>query len=187
MDGYYGAQVQIRPGVTVEGGSVGYNPSSGWRSRYDRSDGKRNCIRVGAEGEDATTLGWALARAGYLSERDYFDAQDAFTPAMQSALIAFQRANGLSADGIAGPNTWAKLGDVGVACGSSSSSRSSSSTRSSSSSSSSSSGSSTTPTAVSRSGSLPFYQQTWFYWTVGGVTMAAVAALILLPKKKRKK
>ncbi len=184
MYGYYGAQVQIRPGVTVEGGSVGYNPSSGWRSRYDRSDGKRNCIRVGAEGEDATTLGWALARAGYLSERDYFDAQDAFTPAMQSALIAFQGANGLSADGIAGPNTWAKLGDVGVSCGSSSSSRSSSSTRSSSSSASSSSSSGSSLTA---SGQAPFYTKTWFYWTVGGVTMAAVAALILLPKKKKGK
>ena len=176
MYGAYGAVIPLRPGVNVVGGSGTYQPEPILLT-YDRSDNKRNCIRQGAEGNDASSLSWLLAKAGYLSERDYWDAEDSFTSAMRTALIAFQRANGLSADGIAGPNTWAKLGDVGLSCGSSGS-REGSLTPS---------GGSSGGSSLGISSATPFYRKTWFYWTVGGLTAVALAAILLTPKKKGKR
>lgn len=50
----------------------------------------------------------ALLEAGQSIARDELDAERA-GPSTREAVVAFQRANGLVADGIAGPKTWAAL------------------------------------------------------------------------------
>lgn len=143
---------------------------------------RRQCLRSGDTGSDVSLLQTQLAAKGYGyddgSQYLYLPVTGTMDANTVNALTEFQRDEGLSADGIAGPNTWSKLGQTGASCRSSSSS-SSSSPRSSSSP----SGSSLAP----RSSAQPFYTKTWFYWTVGGLTAAAIAALVLMPKKKGKK
>ncbi|MGA4507439.1 peptidoglycan-binding protein [Propionibacteriaceae bacterium G1746] len=48
--------------------------------------------------------------------RLYIAVDGAFGPATHSAVVSFQRNNGLTADGIVGPNTWARM--VGASSGS---------------------------------------------------------------------
>jgi peptidoglycan hydrolase-like protein with peptidoglycan-binding domain len=69
-----------------------------------------NCIRKGATGAVAEKLGELLKDQGHLSEDDYYTAQDDFDANIDTALRAFQADQGLKVDGVAGPNTWAKLG-----------------------------------------------------------------------------
>lgn len=62
-------------------------------------------LRKGATGADVTALQTALVAAGQLVDIDgKFGAQT------KNAVIAFQQANGLTADGIVGALTWAALG-----------------------------------------------------------------------------
>ncbi len=59
-------------------------------------------LRIGSTGSEVEALQLALKRAGFLSS-----APDGiFGPKTFGALTAFQRANGIRADGVAGPVTW---------------------------------------------------------------------------------
>ena len=62
-------------------------------------------LRRGDAGPAVASLQYALRRAGQAIGVD-----GGFGSATQRALSAFQRANGLIADGIAGPRSWAALG-----------------------------------------------------------------------------
>ena len=62
-------------------------------------------LRKGASGADVTTLQTALVSSGQIIAID-----GKFGVQTQNAVIAFQQANGLNADGIVGPLTWAALG-----------------------------------------------------------------------------
>ena len=61
-------------------------------------------LSIGSKGEQVKKLQTALNRAGYDLSVD-----GVFGPATKTALSQFQHTNGLKADGIAGPNTWAVL------------------------------------------------------------------------------
>ena len=62
-------------------------------------------LRRGATGADVTTLQNALVSSGQIVAVD-----GKFGVQTQNAVIAFQQANGLNADGVCGPKTWAALG-----------------------------------------------------------------------------
>lgn len=61
-------------------------------------------LTSGTRGTDVTALQHFLVQRGYSVSVDGY-----FGSAMLSAVKAFQSANGLTADGIAGPNTWSKV------------------------------------------------------------------------------
>lgn len=62
-------------------------------------------VRTGSQGSDVRALQQALADRGF----NPGGVDGAFGPQTRAALVAFQQANGLVADGIAGPKTWAAL------------------------------------------------------------------------------
>ncbi len=62
-------------------------------------------LRQGARGGAVTSLQQALARAGFSPG----SVDGSFGPKTGAAVIAFQRARGLSADGVVGPKTWGAL------------------------------------------------------------------------------
>lgn len=62
-------------------------------------------LKPGASGADVKLLQRALARAGYSTG----GVDGTYGPATSAAVSAFQRAQGLSADGVAGPKTLAAL------------------------------------------------------------------------------
>jgi peptidoglycan hydrolase-like protein with peptidoglycan-binding domain len=62
-------------------------------------------LKKGAKGAAVTTMQTKLREAGFSPGA----IDGSFGPATQKALIAFQRANGLAADGVCGPKTWAAL------------------------------------------------------------------------------
>ena len=64
-----------------------------------------NTLRYGSEGAEVTTLQNRLIALGYLAG----SADGKFGRNTKSAVIAFQKANGLSADGVVGEDTSAKL------------------------------------------------------------------------------
>jgi len=66
-------------------------------------------LRRGAESADVTLLQERLAARGFRPGRH----DGRFGPATEAALLAFQRAEGLLADGIAGPVTWHALAQRG--------------------------------------------------------------------------
>ena len=64
-------------------------------------------LRKGSKGESVKTLQTALNRAGANLAID-----GSFGAKTQEAVKAFQRANGLTVDGVVGPATWAKLDEL---------------------------------------------------------------------------
>jgi peptidoglycan hydrolase-like protein with peptidoglycan-binding domain len=70
----------------------------------------RATLRVGSSGADVETLQQQLAAAGHACTVD-----GKFGPATRAAVVAFQRARGLGADGVVGPMTWGALGGGGAA------------------------------------------------------------------------
>ncbi len=64
-----------------------------------------NLLKYGAEGDKVRSMQQRLKDLGYLSGK----ADGMFGYGTEDALKAFQRANGLSADGVAGPKTLEKL------------------------------------------------------------------------------
>ena len=67
-------------------------------------------LRLGASGSDVTALQQRLAALKY----DVPGADGHFGAATQQAVLAFQKVEGLSRDGVAGPTTLAKLQAAGV-------------------------------------------------------------------------
>ncbi|MFE5207424.1 peptidoglycan-binding protein [Streptomyces sp. NPDC056600] len=61
-------------------------------------------LKSGSSGADVRSAQYLLKAQGYT-----LDADASFGPKTKSAVIAFQKARGLSADGVIGPLTWAKL------------------------------------------------------------------------------
>ena len=64
-------------------------------------------LRKGAKGESVAAMQQALIRAGFSLPK--YGADGKFGKETLSAVKAFQKANGLQADGICGPKTWAAL------------------------------------------------------------------------------
>ncbi|MBI5515778.1 MAG: peptidoglycan-binding protein [Deltaproteobacteria bacterium] len=62
-------------------------------------------IQYGDEGSTVRELQQALVDNGY-----DIDVDGDFGPATDAAVKDFQSSNGLDADGVVGPNTWAALG-----------------------------------------------------------------------------
>ena len=62
-------------------------------------------LRQGASGSAVASLQKALAAAGFGAG----STDGSFGPKTRAAVVAFQRARGLSADGVVGPKTWAAL------------------------------------------------------------------------------
>ena len=74
-------------------------------STTDTSGTLVNTLRYGSEGNEVTTLQNRLIALGYLAG----SADGKFGRDTKSAVIAFQKANGLSADGVVGTDTSTKL------------------------------------------------------------------------------
>ena len=68
-------------------------------------------LRKGSSGDDVATLQKRLAAVGF----DPGGADGIFGPKTEAALKAFQEANGLAVDGIAGPATNGKLAELQAA------------------------------------------------------------------------
>lgn len=67
-------------------------------------------LRTGSESNQVGTLQILLNAYGYRdSDGDILEVDNDFGEATEYAVRAFQRANGLSADGIVGFNTWTAL------------------------------------------------------------------------------
>lgn len=62
-------------------------------------------IQLGAQSQDVATARAMLEQLGYAVPGE----PTVFGPTMQAAVISFQKDNGLQADGVVGPNTWAAL------------------------------------------------------------------------------
>jgi peptidoglycan hydrolase-like protein with peptidoglycan-binding domain len=69
----------------------------------------RPMLRVGSRGPEVEALQQQLAAAGHECAVD-----GQFGPRTHAAVVAFQRARGLAADGVVGPMTWAALGSGGA-------------------------------------------------------------------------
>ncbi|MCP9000338.1 caspase family protein [Pseudarthrobacter sp. RMG13] len=85
-------------------GSTPTSPSGG-SSGGPAAPMTRPQIRRGSTGEHVTYLQQQLAALGYRLSIDGI-----FGPGTESAVRSFQRTNGLTADGIVGPQTWAAVG-----------------------------------------------------------------------------
>lgn len=70
-------------------------------------------VRLGSRGPLVSDLQSRLARLGY----DVGPVDGVFGPKTQRAVLAFQRARGLSADGIVGPKTWGALNGLAPVAG----------------------------------------------------------------------
>ena len=121
IDGKFGAATQnavsvfqAQHGLKVDG-KAGYETQTALYSdsairgnannTTDTSGTLVNTLRYGSEGNEVTTLQNRLIALGYLAG----SADGKFGRDTKSAVIAFQKANGLSADGVVGTDTSTKL------------------------------------------------------------------------------
>lgn len=70
--------------------------------------------RLGDEGNAVRDIQDRLAALGFAAP---IDQRGSFDPATRDAVVAFQRAKGLDADGIVGPDTWRSLYEAGYRLG----------------------------------------------------------------------
>ena len=98
-DGIAGPKTWAALGTVGSGSS-----SSGSSSSSSNSNSNRPMVAYGDSGSHVTALQQALVRHGYSLSVDGI-----FGDATYSAVQSFQRSVGLAADGIVGPNSWAKL------------------------------------------------------------------------------
>ncbi|MEU6158267.1 peptidoglycan-binding protein [Streptomyces sp. NPDC047130] len=61
-------------------------------------------LKSGSQGADVRSAQYLLKASGH-----QLDVDGSFGPKTRSAVVAFQRSRALAADGVIGPNTWAKL------------------------------------------------------------------------------
>ena len=112
--GYYGSltesavtSFQAASGLGADAvvGSATLNALEGFRPVQPDSGGRTGTFRFGDSGARVGDLQILLANAGYFSgaATSYFGSQT------EDAVIRFQRANGLTVDGVAGPATFAAL------------------------------------------------------------------------------
>lgn len=92
------------------GGPSGGGPSGGGVPSGGGSGGgtavvARPTIRRGSTGPDVQYLQGRLSALGY-----WIAVDGVFGPGTESTVRSFQSSNGLTADGVVGPNTWAALG-----------------------------------------------------------------------------
>lgn len=90
--------------VVVDGGADA--PSEGDTGGSTDAD-RRDTIRKGAKGPTVVEAQGLLIRAGYSLPKHGADGR--YGAETEAAVKAFQRDNGLTADGIVGPKTWAAL------------------------------------------------------------------------------
>lgn len=96
-------------GVPSGGGSGGPSGGGGVPSGGGSGGGTavvaRPTIRRGSTGPDVQYLQGRLSALGY-----WIAVDGVFGPGTESTVRSFQSSNGLTADGVVGPNTWAALG-----------------------------------------------------------------------------
>ena len=91
--------------TTISGSSTNAMPKGLVNAAWKRS------LKVGSTGEDVTNLQLFLIRHGFLAEGN---AIGLFGPRTKTALMQFQKANGLAMVGVFGPMTRAKVGEMNV-------------------------------------------------------------------------
>ena len=92
-DAFYAKLPELRSAVGAKLGSTPPPPTRAWPT-----------LQSGASGFRVTTLQYLLRFRGASIAAD-----GSFGSGTKSAVVSFQSANGLTADGTAGPNTWEKL------------------------------------------------------------------------------
>ncbi|MGW3151853.1 caspase family protein [Streptomyces sp. NPDC001177] len=90
---------------TISSGTGSSSSSSGGGGGTSVEPSARPTLRRGAAGEHVRYLQARLLAAGYTVSVD-----GVFGPATEMTVRSFQRSQGLTADGVVGPNTWAALG-----------------------------------------------------------------------------
>jgi len=112
VDGAFGPKTsaavkafQKARGLTADG-VVGPKTWSALNSVGASSGGSGPVLREGAKGAAVTALQNRLNALGH----NVGAADGAFGPKTEAAVKSFQRAHGLTADGVVGPKTWDKLG-----------------------------------------------------------------------------
>lgn len=106
--------VTTSPQVPVVSGLIVISISGSATSKIPRgllNAAWKRSLSVGAQGEDVTNLQLFLICHGFLSEGN---AIGFFGPRTKTALMQFQKANGLAAVGIFGPMTRAKVSEMNV-------------------------------------------------------------------------
>lgn len=120
VDGDFGPMTQaaVRRFQSSRGlpadGVVGARTWAALRSAESRptpSGDVRQSLRAGDFGAEVEALQRALARHGFSPG----DLDGSFGPTTRAAVVRFQRAKGLEADGVVGANTWRALGGAVVA------------------------------------------------------------------------
>lgn len=111
--GYYGSLTQdavIRfqqdNGLSVDGIAGNNTQSALYASGSGTSSGMSPTVRYGSSGWAVTDLQNLLNKYGYYN---YGSITGYFGSVTRTAVINFQKANGLMADGVVGTNTWKKL------------------------------------------------------------------------------
>ena len=95
----------VKYGKTTDRGWTHYAVPKGMSGQVPTTD--KPTLRRGSSGEYVTLLQTKLIQRGY--DLAPYGADGKFGPKTEAAVKAFQRDNGLTADGICGRNTWAAL------------------------------------------------------------------------------
>ncbi|MER7000617.1 GH25 family lysozyme [Streptomyces sp. NPDC000410] len=101
---FSGSLSQLRAMAGQGGGSQPPRPTPRPEPRLEMPADGWPTVRAGQSGADVRTVQLLLDARGHR-----VDADRAFGPATAGAVKAFQGANGLTADGVVGPRTWAAL------------------------------------------------------------------------------
>lgn len=111
--GYYGSltqdaviRFQQNKGLSVDGIAGSNTQSALYASGSAASTGMSPTVRYGSSGWAVTDLQKLLNKYGYYN---YSSITSYFGNVTKTAVINFQKANGLTADGVVGSNTWKKL------------------------------------------------------------------------------